>query len=126
MEVGEGPTEVVVEQCSELDQSAAHHLGRWLKYRFLGPPPEMLAYLGRGLGICILTSASGNSHGKHWPQSIWEFSPTLRFLEKETICAPDQDQSVTQELLAFPLRWGSQSDKDGTLKGRLSGLPTCP
>lgn len=45
MGVGEGPTEVVVEQCSELDQSAAQHLGRWLKCRFLGPPPEMLAYL---------------------------------------------------------------------------------
>lgn len=56
---GEGAVEVVLEK-SELSHSAAHHL--WL-IRSLG-----------GLGVFILTSAPANSHGNHWPQSIWEIS----------------------------------------------------
>lgn len=56
---GEGAVEVVLEK-SELNHSAALHLG--------------LIRSLVGLGIFILTSALANSHGNHWPQSIWEIS----------------------------------------------------
>lgn len=120
--LGGHAVEVTWEQNSELDQSAAHHPGHRLQCRFPGPAPETLAY--------VICGKPGNLHfnrcprefpWEHWPQSIWEFFPTLRFLEKETICAPVQDQSKLPKS-SRP----SRSSRDGALEGRLSGLPTCP
>lgn len=95
---------------SELGHSAAHHLG-------------LIRSLG-GLGIFILTSAPVNSHGNHWPQSIWEISQ-LKSWERK-LCPRPGSVKVTQELLAFPLRWGSPSYRVEHCGRKATGLPTCP
>lgn len=86
---------------SELDLSAVHHLG-------------LIGFLG-GLGICIQASASGNSHGNHWPQSISVFAQ-LRFPEQET--APDEDQSYPRALGCLLKVGHPESQGWNTGKGR--------